>query len=312
MQGSTNIYQVNLSENCSSGKYLDLRFYIPEDAIAINRVKVNFKLKPFRAYETTNQNESSHTHGIPSLTVNGTSTQSNTSGGTTPSSIAGVSVWGTFTVRYADGNHKSLAYVYKNVVGNPPYYTTRVQCMLMNITGSTKSVTPYYELPCGSSGSFEINYSLSNNSVVSWEYGYSSTSNETGYYKCYDNNFNCSSCKGQIENIYTHTHGSHSHSIPSLTVNGSTTQSSTSNAGSAHTHGINFGIYEESLSGQSVDIYSGIDGSESFVGTYNSDQTDLLINNINVAGNWYNIQFRPNKNMRIEANVYIQVFLNSR
>ena len=90
-----------------------------------------------------------------------------------------------------------------------------------------------------------------------------------------------------------------------------------STAENTHTHNItmSFGIYEISLSSPSVDVYTGEDGGTmTKKGTYTTDQTNLDITNeirdIG-AGKWINIQFRPNKKMRIEANAYIQIFIQS-
>jgi hypothetical protein len=46
-----------------------MRFYIPKEAVAINKIYLNYKVKGFRSYSTITSAESSHTHGIPSLTV---------------------------------------------------------------------------------------------------------------------------------------------------------------------------------------------------------------------------------------------------
>jgi hypothetical protein len=48
-QGATNIYCVNNSENCDSTHPMYLRFYLPSEAVAVNRLKLNFKMKNFRA-----------------------------------------------------------------------------------------------------------------------------------------------------------------------------------------------------------------------------------------------------------------------
>ena len=49
-QGATNIYAINNYENADASNYLNLRFFIPNEAIAINKVLLNFKLKDYRAY----------------------------------------------------------------------------------------------------------------------------------------------------------------------------------------------------------------------------------------------------------------------
>lgn len=84
----------------------------------------------------------------------------------------------------------------------------------------------------------------------------------------------------------------------------------------SHTHNINYGIYEQALSSPSVDLYIGEDGGSMLLkGTYTSDKTELDITDevSNVgAGKWINLQFRPNKNMRIEANAYVKIFIESK
>lgn len=52
-QGATNIYQVSKSDNVDSSHPMDLRFYMPEEAVAVNNVKLNFKMKNYRADSTS-------------------------------------------------------------------------------------------------------------------------------------------------------------------------------------------------------------------------------------------------------------------
>lgn len=48
-QGATNIYQVNNSENVDSTHPMNLRFYMPPEAVAVNTIKLNFKMLNYRA-----------------------------------------------------------------------------------------------------------------------------------------------------------------------------------------------------------------------------------------------------------------------
>jgi hypothetical protein len=65
MQGATNIYAVTMQENGNASYPLNLRFYVPDDAIAINKITVNFKMLPYRSYSSaTSTEESLHTHAI--------------------------------------------------------------------------------------------------------------------------------------------------------------------------------------------------------------------------------------------------------
>jgi len=103
--------------------------------------------------------------------------------------------------------------------------------------------------------------------------------------------------------------GTHSHTAAS-----SDNESSHTHTVANHTHAMAPTITEETLSSPSVDLYIGEDGSEASEGTYTTDQSDLdittEIRDVG-TGKWVNIQFRPNKRMRIEATLYGQVFVKS-
>jgi hypothetical protein len=49
MQGATNIYCIPFAENIDSTNPGYLRFYLPEETVAVNRLKLNFKMENYRA-----------------------------------------------------------------------------------------------------------------------------------------------------------------------------------------------------------------------------------------------------------------------
>jgi len=49
MQGATNIYALNFSENIDSANAGYLNFYLPDETVAINRLKLNFNMENYRA-----------------------------------------------------------------------------------------------------------------------------------------------------------------------------------------------------------------------------------------------------------------------
>ena len=57
MQGSTNIYAISEAGNCDANNHLDIRFFIPNEAVAINKVLVNFKIKDYRSAEAIKTSE---------------------------------------------------------------------------------------------------------------------------------------------------------------------------------------------------------------------------------------------------------------
>jgi len=73
------------------------------------------------------------------------------------------------------------------------------------------------------------------------------------------------------------------------------------------------GITEEELTSPSVTIQVGEEGSETTIGTFTSDQEETNITDyITTNRDWFNIKFTPNKRMRIEANLSVQIFLESK
>lgn len=67
MQGATNLYIMNVSENCDADNPVNLRFYMPATAIALNKVFLSFKLKNYRYSEAGGITEEELTD--PSVTI---------------------------------------------------------------------------------------------------------------------------------------------------------------------------------------------------------------------------------------------------
>jgi hypothetical protein len=76
------------------------------------------------------------------------------------------------------------------------------------------------------------------------------------------------------------------------------------------------GFEQGLLTNPSVNVYVGEDGGTmTLVGTYTTDQSNLDITSICEAvgtNKWINMEFRPNQEMSIEANAYVQMFLESK
>lgn len=113
----------------------------------------------------------------------------------------------------------------------------------------------------------------------------------------------------------THTHeigasGSHQHDLSGVT----------SGAETSHTHTVSmaFAVHEDATIATSVVVTAGVEDSEASVGTYTTDQTNLdLATQIKDAYNdngpgWYNVKFDANNNLRIEANLFIKGFIESK
>ncbi|MCD6148641.1 hypothetical protein J7J18_04670 [bacterium] len=166
-----------------------------------------------------------HVHAVGTLTVSshshdkGTYSASShyhevngTADSTTPSSAAGVSVVHAGYINTYDRSD-SCCHINENLVGDPTLYTTRVWWLAFNATGYTQSVTAYVEYPSGSTDTAYL--SVDNGHFYYWTIGESSAYNSSGWFHfgilnaSYDGFY----VSGTAQNIYTHTHGSHTHGI---------------------------------------------------------------------------------------------------
>lgn len=319
-QGATNIYAISEAENCDVSHPVSMRFFIPNEAVAINKVLLNFKMKNYRAYSQTTSKESSHTHVIPSLNVNASTTTVNSdlskvtgSGGenaavginygwttiatVSPGNNDGEKIWFHIAITDPDVRPGDLNSIFVKIVSSSgvtyPNNTDKQTCRLVRGYGYTSG--PLLALH----GSCCI-VIPENPYMRTYTIQAKITGSASGEYPFY--------CDIQYSYMLFDRHH---HSIT-----GVTTQSDTSNHGSAHNHGLSFGIYEETLTGGQVTVAVGEDGgSMTDIGTFGADQTELDITS-NVqdigVGNWCDIRFTPNKNMRIESNAYIQIYIESK
>lgn len=218
MQGATNIYAISSYENADNSTNLDMRFYLPADVIAVSSVKLQAKIKDYRAYSATSAGGSE----------------------AAKTSSAGSSHTHTITMTAAGTHSHGI-------------------------------------------GTLDLDWS-----------DYVGTTTAVGS---------------------TSTDGSHEHQAET-SAGGEATHTHTVNL-STHTHAMSYGI-DETAGGSdgTVDIWIGEDGSESsydtgLSGTISEDITDEIKDLVDGTGKWINIQFRPSKKMRIEANCYIKLFVKS-
>jgi hypothetical protein len=108
MQGATNIYALSEKENCDNSNPLNMRFYIPDEAIAINKVLLKFTTQPFRAYNTISLTDPGHTHDI-NIGAGGSHTHSVSIGNHTHSVPGHVHGIGTIDASWEDAIGTSSA-----------------------------------------------------------------------------------------------------------------------------------------------------------------------------------------------------------
>lgn len=318
-QGATNIYQINAAENVDLTHPMNLRFYLPEEAVAVNSIKLNFKMKNYRADSTATSAESAHTH-----TIAGTATLSgggSTSGmgaslqgansGTAQFSASVGSSWVTIAstaigAAYGEGG----CFVYASIDTSPLTVAAAVDLRVQCGTGR------YYP---GSSGTiFNMHKDPSAIGIMdfaAWvgEYVGGKTlllqaKQDSGTTQTMTGGW----CWNSIED-HSHSTPNHTHPIAAQATS----------AGSAHTHAIGYGIYENTIEFTppgTVTVAIGLDGgSMTTVGTYSANQTAIELSDIInfEKSNWYNIRITPaagayNGRMRIEANVFQQIYIESK
>jgi len=277
MQGSTNIYAISESENADDSHYLNMRFFVPDEAININHVKVNFKLKDFRAYTATSE-------------VNDAST------------VVAESADAAGSVSLTDNAWTEVVDI----------TTANSDCEGVFLNGNLE-VIDFATADPGGNGQFKVRFY-----------------DGTNYYPDSDGMMICGgyisfdepqSLAGAVSFFVPGNNKNKTYNMQVKWTGYSNTTDWTVNAGinyetiSKHTHDMDYTIEEETLSNPSVDLYVGEDGDTlTLIDTYTTDQTNIDITDEVAAvgaGSWVDIQFRPNKRMRIEANSYIQIFIDS-
>jgi phage minor structural protein len=92
-QGATNLYANDYADNADATHPAKIRFFIPQDAVKINSVHLNYEVEAFRAYSKA-------------IKSGGSSTQTSTSGGGVSKSTA--SGGGSVVTSASGGNHSHL------------------------------------------------------------------------------------------------------------------------------------------------------------------------------------------------------------
>lgn len=278
-QGATNIFTVDQAENCDTGYPLTLRFYLPEDTKAINKVLLNFQVKNYRTYLTSGETSNNSANGV-----------------------------------VQDGN----TVIYNGVV---PSNTTDWEEIAQIEIGSSncEGVNLNFNAHMGSMTQVYGEYILK--WVIEDNLGNFYPTSDGGGLIAYARNWNSSSFPTHNVSIYIPGNvKNRTFSLKVLpTVQTSTLfvfQTMASYASfSRHTHEVEFGIDEpDSFSNPS--IITKVNGTEVSGSPFTAtDNTGIDITSIVDevgAGNWVEIEFDPNQNLRIEASASIQIYLESK
>ena len=291
-QGATNIYSIQSYENCDDVNPLSLRFYVPPDAVAINKVTLYWKPQRYRAYETATT----------------TNTASTTVAATGSSAISVQVPFGSWT--------NAITLTTANVDCDAVFFNYGIELLdYLNASGSSAgngeirariydvSTGLYYPAGTGffitAAGFMYTDTPEMGSSIIS--------------YYLPGNRKNCQFIL-QLQPWYKPNTGT-----AEVTVFANYLQVST------HTHNMAYAITKDTFptGTPKVQVWVGQEGSEVYVGTYNAYENGantLDITNYVIqtgADKWVNVKFIPqdgtnHNRLRIEANVYVKLFIESK
>jgi len=275
-QGATNIFTVDQAENCDVSYPLKLRFYLPTDTKAINKVLLNFKVSDYRVYTTS---------------------------GTTTTNSVGV------------------------IQDNSSYEASGIEC---NFDGSNYFDTISIDTNSSDCEGIFLMFSLffwstslkeEDNIFLSWriedEDGNRYPSGDGGFIGHGDN---WNDRDFPMQSVSAYIPGNMKNKIFTLQIFSKISStwefvaSSSYMTFSRHTHEVIYGIGEPDPISDPLSVAVTVDGFK--VGTYtNTENNEIditsLVSDVG-AGNWVDIEFTPNQNVRIEASASVQIYLESR
>lgn len=297
-QGATNIYQVGHEENGDATHPVTLKFYIPPTCQFINRIRINFSISAFRSYSQstagggayttadTTDSEASHSHDI-SATIAPTRSESNQA----------------YLNNHEEGiNSPFVGATAQNVTD---FYEHIFFYSLLNSSGSTK--TWFWELYEDGITIDSDSWTLSNGEGLTGKY--ETTLNMEGSLITYGLPFDdWTTTTGDFSSMFLNTITNGSADIDGQTsISTSPHNHSVTISIPDHTHQIQSTIYEDPYVNPEVEVI--VNGTS--IGTFTEDQNDIDITSYfgSTGGSWNTIEFKPNQLLRINANCYIQVYL---
>lgn len=292
-QGATNLYSMQISDSCDADHPLEMSFYVPGNVLRINRCLLKWQVEPFRSYAKL-------------AAAGGGSTRTSEEGGggtvTIPEQTISVGVKYSSEPMSTDGSTVSLT-------GGPKDYLGAV------VKTTDKAGNHSHEF----SGSSET-YSISHNHSISS--GASATGGiYTGYKSIRVTPTGSVDENGEHAHSFDHTHNmphvhdiQHEHVIPSMQFELEPHHHSVKIP--EHTHDIEYGIFTGNraktvtvkVDGTEIPAENIGDGKEIDIAKYMAANDDGRV----TRSTWHKVAFVPDELTRITANLFFQVFIQSR
>jgi len=306
-QGATNCYMTGETENCDSSHGLRIDFFIPDEAINVNSIKLNYRLSKYRVWGTT---AASATHTHTGLTTASSDTTEYTNEMRRDYDGNKTHDCGVSSLTYhadipfaASGSFAGcvITVSINNESGSNDTYD-------WTLTNDTKSTTLHTE------SNWSINDNAGKTKNLKFDTDDVSAGDRLGL-EITDGVLGTENDNEDLGSISLkiQTNATHSHSLD-ISASGS------------HTHSITYGISEGTYTANDIVIkVDGVDktsdietakGSALNSGdgeTENGSHMELKdYLSGTIAGAWHYIEINPNGNCRVTADLFTQIFIESK
>lgn len=329
-QGATNLYSMQISDSCDADHPLEMSFYVPGNVLRINRCLLKWQIEAYRSYARLAKS-------------GGGSTRTSEEGGggtvTIPAQTISIGVkYSSGPMDAADGSAVSLTGGPKDYLGgvktatdkagNHRHNFVHVHALAShshNFTGTSKtySIAHNHSLSAGAGATGGI-YSGNKSIQVTpeGEVDESGTLWTTGAYDAQGGSGKPATGEnGTHSHDFAHAHDmphvhniQHEHVIPSMWFDLEPHRHSVKIP--EHTHDIEYGIYTGSraktvtikVDGKEIPAEDVGDEKEIDIAKYMSANADGRV----TRSTWHKVSFVPDALTRITANLFFQVFIQSR
>ncbi len=328
-QGATNLYSMQIADSCDADHPLEMSFYVPGNVLRINRCLLKWQVEPFRSYAKL-------------AAAGGGSTRTSEEGGggtvTIPAQTISVGVKYSSEPMDTDGSTVSLTGGPKDYLGavktttskagNHGHNFTHVHAIASHAHGFSGSAKTYsiahnHSISTGASATGGI-YSGNKNIQVTptgsvdgsgtlWTGGAYDSQGGSGKQTTGEN--------GEHTHSFDHVHNmphvhdiQHEHVIPSMWFDLEPHRHSVKIP--EHTHDIEYGIYTGGrakavtikVDGEEIPAEDVGDEKEIDIAKYMAANADGRV----TRSTWHKVAFVPDELTRITANLFFQVFIQSR
>lgn len=329
-QGATNLYSMQISDSCDEGHPLEMSYYVPGNVLRINRCLLKWQIEAYRSYAKlaksgggsarTSQEGGGGTVTIPQTTI---SVGVKYSGD--PADAEGSAVSRTGGPKDYLGNVQTAT----DKAGNHSHNFTHVHAIAghaHDFTGTEKTYSIAHNHSLAGSGATATGAIYSGNKSIKvtpeGTVESSGTLWTTGAYDGVEGGGKQATAEnGSHSHNFSHVHDmphvhsiAHEHVIPSMRFD--LTPHTHRVTIPDHTHDIEYGIYTGTrassvtikVDGNAIPAEDIGEEKEIDIAKYMSANADGRV----TRGTWHKVSFVPDKLTRITANLFFQVFIQSR